>query len=64
MPTIRVEWFEGRTQAQKAELARAITEAVVTIANTTPEAVNIILTDIPKSNWAHAGKLMEPVKAE
>lgn len=64
MPTIRVEWFEGRTQAQKAELARAITEAVVTIANTTPEAVQIVFTDVSKSNWAHAGKLMEPVKAE
>ncbi|MGB3129062.1 MAG: tautomerase family protein [Dehalococcoidia bacterium] len=57
MPIVRVEMWEGRTQAQKAELARVITEAVVTIAHTTPEATIIIFEDIAKSNWATGGTL-------
>lgn len=57
MPIVRIEMWPGRTHAQKADLARAITEAMVTIANTTPEAVIIVFEDIPKENWAEAGKL-------
>jgi len=47
----------GRTPAQKAELARAITEAVVKIARTTPEATTVIFEDVPKENWATGGVL-------
>lgn len=57
MPIVRVEMWEGRTHAQKAELARVITEAVVTIAHTTPEATTVIFDDIAKENWASGGKL-------
>jgi 4-oxalocrotonate tautomerase len=57
MPIVRVEMWEGRTHAQKAELARVITEAVATIAHTTPEATIVIFEDIAKSNWATAGTL-------
>ena len=42
MPVMRVEMWTGRTHAQKQELARAITEAVCAIAETTPEATTII----------------------
>lgn len=49
--------FEGRTIEQKRELVAAITEAVVRIAKTTPEATEVIITDVPRHNWAHAGKL-------
>jgi 4-oxalocrotonate tautomerase len=57
MPIVRIEMWEGRTHAQKAELARVITDAMVTIAHTTPEATTIVFEDIPKSNWASCGKL-------
>ncbi len=57
MPLITVQMFEGRTVEQKRELVAAITEAVVRIAKTTPEATEVIITDVPKHNWAHAGKL-------
>ncbi|MBI2907270.1 MAG: tautomerase family protein [Chloroflexi bacterium] len=57
MPIIRVEMWEGRTHAQKAELARAITEAVVTIAHTTPEATFVVFEDIRKEDWAQGGVL-------
>ena len=57
MPIVRVEMWPGRTQAQKAELARVITEAVVTIAHTTPEATIVIFEDVAKENWAQGGVL-------
>jgi len=57
VPIVRVEMWEGRTHAQKAELARVITEAVVTIAHTTPEATTVLFQDIPKHDWASGGVL-------
>jgi 4-oxalocrotonate tautomerase len=49
--------WPGRTRAQKAELAEAITEAMVKIAKTTPEATTIVFEDVAKENWAIGGKL-------
>ena len=57
MPIVRVELWPGRTEQQKRELAKAITEAVVRIAGTTPEATFVVFADIDKANWAQAGKL-------
>jgi len=57
MPVIHVEMWPGRTYAQKQELAKAITEAVVTIAKTTPDATIVIFSEVPKESWAQAGVL-------
>ena len=57
MPIVRVEMWSGRTHAQKVELAQAITDAVVTVAQTTPESVIVVFTDIAKENWAASGTL-------
>ncbi len=57
MPIVRVEMWPGRTQAQKSELAKAITEAVVKIARTTPDQTIVIFQDIPKESWAAGGIL-------
>jgi len=57
MPIVRVEMWAGRTEAQKRELARVITDAMVNIAHTTAEATIIVFEDIEKENWAQSGKL-------
>jgi len=57
MPIVRVEMWTGRTVAQKKELARVITDAMVNIAHTTPDATIIVFDDIPKGNWAQSGLL-------
>jgi phenylpyruvate tautomerase PptA (4-oxalocrotonate tautomerase family) len=36
---------------------RLITEAMVTIAHTTPEATIVVFEDIPRENWAVGGVL-------
>ena len=57
MPIVRIDMWPGRTHQQKADLAKAITDALVNIANTTPEATTIVFQDVPKENWAEAGVL-------
>ncbi len=57
LPFVKIEMFSGRTHSQKAELAKAITDAMVRIAQTTPEAVTIVFEDVQRDNWAEAGKL-------
>jgi 4-oxalocrotonate tautomerase len=62
MPIIKIEMWEGRTHAQKAELARIITEAMVTVAHTTPDATIVVFDDISKDNWARGGMLASDTK--
>jgi 4-oxalocrotonate tautomerase len=62
MPVVRVQMWPGRTQAQKAELARVITEAMVAIAHTKQEAVTVIFEDVAKENWAQGGVLASESK--
>lgn len=57
MPIVRVEMWTGRTRAQKKELARVITDAMVNIAHTTPEATIVVFEDISKEDWAQSGVL-------
>jgi len=55
MPIIRVEMWPGRTHAQKAELARRITDAMVSVAHTTPESTIVIFNEVAKEDWAVGG---------
>ena len=57
MPIIRVEMFEGRTDEQKADMAEALTEAFIRTAGGNPDSVQIVITDVAKSNWASGGTL-------
>ncbi|HET7876029.1 MAG TPA: tautomerase family protein [Methylomirabilota bacterium] len=57
MPNITIQWYAGRTDQQKREIAAAITRAMVEIAKTTPDQVHIVFQDVEKSNWGINGKL-------
>jgi 4-oxalocrotonate tautomerase len=57
MPTLRVELMEGRTPEQKKELVKALTQAVVDTLGSKPEAVDILLYDIKRGDWATGGVL-------
>ncbi len=58
MPMITVEWLEGRTPQQKAELAETMTKSFVEIAKVRPEQVWIVFKDVKRSDWAMSGKLL------
>lgn len=57
MPLLRVSLWSGRTRAQKAALAKALTETMVETAGVSAEAVTIQFDELPKENWATGGKL-------
>lgn len=57
MPTLRVELMEGRTPDQKKALVQALTRAVVDTLGSKPEAVDILLYDIRRGDWATGGVL-------
>ena len=54
MPLIRVEMFE-RTQEQKRDLARELTDAFVRTCGGNKEAIKILITEVDKNNWASGG---------
>ena len=56
MPVVAVEMWEGRTIEQKKQLVEGITSSFEKI-GVPKEAVQIIIKDIPKHNWATGGKL-------
>ena len=56
MSVVIVEMWEGRTIEQKKQLVEGITSAIVNM-GIPPQAVNIIIKDNPKHNWATGGKL-------
>jgi len=58
VPIVRVEMWPGRTHAQKAELAKLINEAMISVAQVPPESTTIIFEDVPKENWAIGGILV------
>ena len=54
MPVIRVEMFK-RTQEQKRDLARELTDVFVRTCGGNKEAIKILITEVDKNNWASGG---------
>jgi len=57
MPILRVSLWTGRTKEQKAALAKALTDTMVSVGNVPPQAVTIQFEELPKENWATGGQL-------
>jgi 4-oxalocrotonate tautomerase len=57
MPTINVQMYAGRTTEQKRAFVKAVTDATCASLGCKPEAVDIIIQDVKKEDWATAGKL-------
>jgi 4-oxalocrotonate tautomerase len=57
MPVVTVELWEGRTIEQKRALCRAITDAMVEHAGARPDALHVIIHEVPKEDWALGGVL-------
>jgi 4-oxalocrotonate tautomerase len=58
MPIVNIDWVEGRTVEQKAEISKQVTDTMTTVTGCPAEAVTIIFTDHPRSDIAKAGKLL------
>jgi 4-oxalocrotonate tautomerase len=56
MPIITIHMLEGRSEAVKAQLISEVCETVVRVANVPPDAVRIIIEEMPKENYGIGGK--------
>ena len=57
MPIVHIELIEGRTAEQKEALVKDVTEAIVKNTGAQTENVHIIISDMPKGNYAVGGKM-------
>lgn len=57
MPTYHIELFEGRSVEEKRKLVEAVTRVTTEVLGSSPESVDIVITDIKRENWATGGKL-------
>ena len=55
MPVVRVSFYEGRSREQKREIAEAITEALVRVAGSKREAVNVLFDGHAREDWVIGG---------
>lgn len=54
MPHLIVRIASGRTEAQKSELAAAVTQAVVAVAGVGEDAVSVGIEDVDRDHWVEA----------
>ncbi|MDA8159212.1 MAG: 4-oxalocrotonate tautomerase family protein [Desulfobacteraceae bacterium] len=57
MPIVSIKIAKGRSIEQKRELAKAITDAVVSALDVQPEWVSVLIEEFDRENWSTAGEL-------
>ena len=57
MPTYHIKMLAGRTIEQKKKLVEEITRVTVEVLGGSPNSVDILITDVPRENWATGGVL-------
>ena len=55
MPRITIQMIEGRSQDQKRQLVKEVTDVVTKICDVDPTAVTILIEDMPINHFAKAG---------
>jgi 4-oxalocrotonate tautomerase len=55
MPHIEISLWPGRDAETKEKMIREVTDAVVRTSGAPPEAVTIIIREIPQADWAVGG---------
>ena len=55
MPVVNVAMYAGRTDQQKADLAKAITKAISNTAEIPDSATTVIFQEVEKTAWAVGG---------
>jgi 4-oxalocrotonate tautomerase len=59
MLIVRVTMLEGRTDEQKAELLRRVSETAARHFGVPLEQVRMVIDELPKANWGIGGVSME-----
>lgn len=62
MPYVNVQITKGATRAQKAELVKDITNALVRVLGKKPEHTHIVIQEINEEDWGFSGLLTDEWK--
>ena len=57
MPIIRVEMWEGRSKAQKAELVESFSNEMARITGCGLDSIYVVIDEVTKENWGAGGQL-------
>jgi 4-oxalocrotonate tautomerase len=55
MPLVEIMLWPGRSPEVKEKLMREVTAAVARATGAPPEAVEIIIREVPKTDWCRGG---------
>ncbi|HER8571538.1 TPA: 4-oxalocrotonate tautomerase [Streptococcus pyogenes] len=59
MPFVTIDLFEGRSQEQKNQLARGVTEVVSRIAKAPKENIHVFINDMPEGTYYPQGEMKQ-----
>ncbi len=59
MPFVTIDLFEGRSQEQKNQLAREVTEVVSRIAKAPKENIHVFINDMPEETYYPQGEMKQ-----
>jgi len=57
VPFVTIEWFEGRSEEQKREIAERVTGALAEVGKLPADQVWIRFVDASKADWAIGGEI-------
>ncbi len=58
MPVVMVYMLPGRTDEQKRQLVKAMTDAMVTIAKAPAQNTAVLIHEVPQNDWSLGGTLV------
>ncbi len=58
MPYINLQITKGATREQKAEIVKEFTQTLVRVLGKNPENTHIVIQEIEREDWGHAGELV------
>ena len=64
MPIVHVDMLAGRDEASLRKIAEGITRVLVDAAGVRPEAVRILINEVPATRWFVAGVPKAPPEAK
>ena len=56
MPLVEITLWPGRSADVKERIIREVTDAVSNASGAPPEAVAVILREVPKTDWGRGGE--------
>lgn len=58
MPFINLKMVRGANKAQKAQIVKEFTDTLVRVLGKNPQTTHIVIEEIERESWGHAGELV------